>query len=188
MLLINVEPLSDRGASVISRAGLLGFPSCRNWCSDRRWTDFRIRWYWSDIKKNKGIFRSSEDTFELRKRILILTYNRSLNWYLLRLDTRQLSPPVGDPGQLFIGSYPPKDIVVLSLRGTDAYVDYVPEPTANRYAACFLYSIQISKTFSKLNHNFSSKALHILYILKLPPLTHISQVLRSLWIQNPTSK
>ena len=61
-----------------------------------------------------------------------------------------------------------KDIVVLSLRGMDMYVGYVPEPTVDHSAACFLYSVQTSETFLKLNHNFSSKALHILSYSKAP--------------------
>ena len=55
MLQINVEPLSDRGASVISRASLMGVPSCRNLSSDQQWTDVCTRWYLSDIKKYNSI-------------------------------------------------------------------------------------------------------------------------------------
>ena len=135
---------------------------------------------------------SSKDTIELRRRILILTYNRSLNWYLLGLDTQQLSPAhwrsLADVHWIISTL---KDIVVLSLRGTDTYVGYIPEPTAERNAAPFSTQFQTNETFLKWNHNFSSKALHILllYLSFLPHTRSLtSQVLRSLWIQNPTSK
>ena len=71
MLQINVEPLSDRGASVISRAGLMGVPSCRNTGSDRRWTDVRSRWNLSEPEEQWYLV-SSMDTIGLCEEYLFL--------------------------------------------------------------------------------------------------------------------